>query len=178
MRKSSFPPIADERTRLLVLGSLPGEKSLEARQYYANPTNQFWRLMEVVIEAGLVSLEYDRRLARLLSAGVGLWDVIADAERAGSLDSRIRNHRPNQFVKLASSLPAVRGLAFNGGTTSRLGRKLVGPSSCFALFDLPSSSAAYCSISFAQKAQRWKSLREFLAAPCDGVTAMPDSTVS
>lgn len=162
-RKASFAPIADDRTKVLVLGSLPGEKSLEAGQYYANSTNQFWRLMEVVIEAGLVSLAYEARLTRLLAAKVGLWDVIADAERSGSLDSSIRNHRPNQFVELASDLPAVGGLAFNGGKPAKLGRALVGSNARFALLDLPSSSAAYCSISFAAKADRWKILREFLA---------------
>lgn len=163
MRKSSFAPIADERTKVLVLGSLPGEKSLEARQYYANPTNQFWRLMSEVIEANLVPLDYQARLSSLLDAGVGLWDVVSDAERTGSLDANIRNHRPNQFVELAASLPAVRAIAFNGGKPAKLGRKVIGPNPTFELIDLPSSSAAYCSISFTAKRERWLALRPYLA---------------
>ena len=161
-RKSSFAPIADERTRVIILGSLPGEKSLEARQYYANPTNQFWRLMERVLDVSLLQEGYEGRIERLLAHKVGLWDVVADAERDGSLDANIRNHRPNQFVDLASSLPSIKGLAFNGGKPAKLGRKIVGADKRLRLLDLPSSSAAYCAIPISAKAERWISLREFL----------------
>ena len=88
--KRSFAPVVDANTRILVLGSLPGEASLRAAQYYANPRNQFWRLMEPVVEGPLTDLPYEARLATLLSAGVGLWDVIRSANRAGSLDADIR----------------------------------------------------------------------------------------
>jgi len=162
-RKASFEPVADHRTRVLVLGSLPGAKSLEVRQYYANPTNQFWRLMGAVIGTDLAILDYAGRVERLLEARIGLWDVIADAERSGSLDANIRNHRPNQFVALADALPALRGLAFNGDKPAKIGRKLVASNPSFMLIDLPSSSAAYCSISLADKAEKWKSLRQLLA---------------
>jgi len=162
-RKSSFELVADHRTRVLVLGSLPGEKSLAARQYYGNPANQFWRLVGAVIEIDLASLAYGHRLERLLANGIGLWDTIADAERPGSLDTRIRSHRPNQFAGLTDSLPGLRGLAFNGGKSAKTGRKALPPDSGLELIDLPSSSAAYCSISFAQKLEKWKLLRELLA---------------
>lgn len=64
-RKSSFDAVVDERTRLLVLGSLPGEASLARSQYYAHPQNQFWRLIGAVVGRDLVALSYEERLRAL-----------------------------------------------------------------------------------------------------------------
>ncbi len=91
MLARSFPPIANARARVLILGSMPGVASLEAGQYYAHPRNAFWRLVGDVAGRELAALPYDDRLAALLDARIGLWDVIASAERAGSLDAAIRD---------------------------------------------------------------------------------------
>ena len=91
MRKRSFPPVVDKNTRLLMLGSLPGEASLAAQRYYAHPRNLFWRLMGLVIGEALESLDYNARLATLLRHRVGLWDVVAEAAREGSLDAPTRH---------------------------------------------------------------------------------------
>src|SRR3954468_10705917 len=88
--KRSFPPVADARTHVLVLGSLPGDESLARGQYYGNPRNHFWRLIGAVIDVELEPLPYAERLERLLVAGVGLWDTIGAATRRGSLDGNIR----------------------------------------------------------------------------------------
>jgi len=103
--KYSFPPVVDARTRVLVLGSLPGEKSLAAQRYYANPQNQLWCLMSPVIGRDLVALDYDARLAALLAARVGLWDVVASARRDGSTDAAIRDLVANDLAGLVRSLP-------------------------------------------------------------------------
>src|SRR5690349_13796039 len=77
IRKASFAPIAGPDTRVLLLGSLPGEASLRAERYYAHPQNQFWRLAGAVIDhEDLAGLDYEARLAALCAAGVGLWDVV------------------------------------------------------------------------------------------------------
>src|SRR4051812_23496243 len=86
-RKHSFPPVVDRDVRLLVLGSLPGERSLAERRYYAHPQNQFWRLISAAADRDLVPLSYDDRLAALLGAHIGLWDVVASATRRGSTDA-------------------------------------------------------------------------------------------
>jgi hypoxanthine-DNA glycosylase len=158
--KRSFPPIVDARTRLLLLGSLPGEQSLAEARYYANPRNQFWRLMSSVVEADFISLDYPDRLAVLLGAGIGLWDAVASAERQGSLDAAIRSHRANPLAELASSLPELRAIAFNGGTSARIGMKELAGTS-FALLPLPSSSPAY-TLPFEEKREAWLALKRFL----------------
>src|ERR671917_143424 len=100
--KRSFPPVVDSMTRLLLLGSLPGEESLARAQYYANPRNHFWPLIGAVTGLDLVPLPYEERLRALLEARVGLWDTVGSATRRGSLDGAIRGQRANDLADLAS----------------------------------------------------------------------------
>lgn len=164
--KRSFPPVVDSEIRMLILGSLPGEVSLAQRRYYAHPRNQFWLLMSEVIGAELPRLDYPERLRALLAAGVGLWDVVESAARVGSLDTRIRGHRPNQLAELAASLPELAAVAFNGGTAARIGRALLGSRDDLALITLPSSSPAF-TMSLADKLVRWRALQQWLKN-CNG----------
>lgn len=159
--KQSFAPIADRRTRLLVLGSLPGEESLARARYYANPRNHFWRLMSAVIGHDLVALDYDARLERLLEAQVGLWDSVGSATRRGSLDGDIRLERANALRELADTLPELRAIAFNGGTSARIGTKALGEDPPWALLPLPSSSPAY-TLPYDRKLEAWTALRGYL----------------
>ena len=115
-----------------------------------------------MIETDLVDLDYDARLATLLKAGVGLWDTVASARRKGSLDAAIREVEDNALGDLVATLPALRAIGFNGATAAKIGRRALGHTPLL-LIDLPSSSPAHASLNFAQKAERWKSLREFLA---------------
>jgi hypoxanthine-DNA glycosylase len=161
-RKRSFAPVIDGSTRVLVLGSLPGEISLARAQYYAHPRNQFWRLLEPIINAPLVELGYDARLDALQAAGLGLWDVIHSARRAGSLDGAIRASRPNALKRLVDAHPGLRALAFNGATAAALGRRLLAEPGALALLDLPSSSPAY-TLPLTDKQRDWDSLRPYLA---------------
>lgn len=159
--KRSFPPVADERTRVLVLGSLPGEESLARQRYYANPRNHFWRLMSAVTGAELVPLDYGARLQALLDAGVGLWDSVGTASRDGSLDAAIRDHIPNALADLARSLPELKAVGFNGGTSARIGMKALTVATEAALIVLPSSSPAY-TLAFEKKLEAWLQLRDYL----------------
>jgi hypoxanthine-DNA glycosylase len=162
--KAGLPPIALPDARLFVLGSLPGDASLAARQYYAHATNQFWRLLGTAMGEDLAGLSYDRRLKRLALRGIGLWDVIATANRRGSLDQAIRSAQHNRIGQLLHDFPDLRAIAFNGTASSLAGRKLMGaPPPAITLIDLPSSSAANTR-PFAEKAARWSALRDFLKA--------------
>jgi double-stranded uracil-DNA glycosylase len=160
-RKSAFGAHADERTQLLICGSLPGERSLAEQRYYAHPSNRFWHLLGAVLDCDLASLAYDVRMERTVAAGVGLWDVVKSAHRIGSLDAAIRVHEPNALGMFAESLPRLRAIAFNGGKASAIGRGQVSAERV-ALIDLPSSSAAYAAMPFAEKRARWLVLRDFL----------------
>lgn len=161
--KRCFPPVVDPHTRVLVLGSLPGEVSLAQSQYYAHKQNRFWHLMGDVLGVDLVSLDYDSRLATLRRHRVGLWDVVAEARREGSLDSSIRDHHGNDLIGLIATLPNLRAIAFNGGTAARIGEKaLAGHGDPHAIVKLPSSSPAY-TLAYAQKLIAWQALREWLA---------------
>ena len=161
-RKASFPPVVGPETRLLLLGSLPGEASLRAERYYAHPQNRFWRLIGAAIgREELNQLAYAERLALLGAAGVGLWDVVADAVRPGSLDGAIRDHRPNDLAALVATLPALRAIGFNGGTAARIGRKMIGAVAELELIDLPSSSPAY-TLAFPEKRLSWLRLQRFV----------------
>ncbi len=161
-RGRSFPPAVDPATRVLILGSLPGARSLAAGQYYAHPQNGFWRLVGGVIGVDLQALPYPERLAVLQAHHIGLWDVIDEAKRPGSLDAAIRDHRPNDLIGLARTLPALRAVAFNGATAARLGRKaLAGFEGGLPLIDLPSSSPAY-TLALARKAEAWRGLAPLL----------------
>lgn len=158
VRKRCFAPVVDARTRLLVLGSLPGEKSLARQEYYGNRQNRFWFFMSEVTGVELVLLDYASRLQTLLDQGVGLWDVVAEAHRPGSLDSRIRDRNDNDLIGLLARFPNIAAIAFNGGTAAKLGMKLLGEqASRYQVVQLPSSSPAY-TLPYAEKSQQWRVL--------------------
>jgi hypoxanthine-DNA glycosylase len=159
--KRSFPPIVDARTRLLVLGSLPGEQSLATSRYYGNPRNQFWRLVGAVIGCALEPLDYQSRLQALLAAQVGLWDTIGSATRRGSLEGAIKNHVGNDLPGLVDMLPELRAVAFNGGKAAAIGLKALAGRD-LALVTLPSSSPAF-TLPFEAKLTQWLALRTFLS---------------
>jgi len=156
--KTGLPPIARPDARLFILGSLPGDASLAAKQYYAHPQNQFWRLVGSVVGEELHALPYERRLERLAEHRIGLWDVIGSAVRQGSLDQAIRLANHNRIEQLLHDYSGLEAIAFNGMTSASAGRKLVGTGHRVTLIDLPSSSPANTR-PFAEKAEAWGRLK-------------------
>jgi len=157
--KHGLPPVARPDARLFILGSLPGDASLAARQYYAHPRNSFWRLVGLVIDEELQSLDYPARLERLTAHRIGLWDVVAHASRAGSLDQAIRGAGHNPLADYFADFTDLRAVAFNGATAALAGRKLLGSLS-LELVDLPSSSPANTR-PFQEKASAWAQLARY-----------------
>ena len=147
---------------MLVLGSLPGDRSLAEQRYYAHPQNRFWHLIGMVIGRDLEPLGYDDRLAALLAARVGLWDTVASARRQGSLDAALRDARPAALGDLVGLLPALRAVGFNGATSARIGMAQLRGTS-LALLPLPSSSPAHAAMPLAEKEKLWSRLGDFLA---------------
>lgn len=153
-----LPPVADRHTQILILGSFPGTASLAAQQYYGHPRNQFWRLLSAVLDDDLVGLAYAGRLQRLLAHRIGLWDVIADCERSGSLDSAIRNPRHNDFTALKRQCPRLARICFNGKTSGKFAPGFA--QSGFQTQVLPSSSPANAQFSFPEKLAAWRGIIE------------------
>lgn len=163
-RLLGLPPVADARTRVLLLGSFPGAASLAAQQYYGHPRNQFWPIVGALLGADLVAQPYAQRLQSLQDHGMGLWDVYAACRRDGSLDSAIEQAEPNDLAGLVAQLPGLRAIAHNGGESARSLRITRGFG--VPVHRLPSTSPANASWSFERKLAAWRdALGPHLSAP-------------
>jgi hypoxanthine-DNA glycosylase len=158
---TGLAPVIDAGVRILVLGSFPGAASLAAGQYYAHPRNQFWRLISAVVGEDLAALPYAERLPRLLAHGVGLWDVLGECEREGSLDSAIRKPAANDFERLRVVCPLLETVGFNGQASGKFAPQFTAAG--FRTVVLPSSSPAHMAMSFEQKLDVWRRLRHCAA---------------
>ena len=161
-----FPPIETPTVHTLVLGSLPGRMSLDMAQYYAHPQNAFWKLIGAIFDAD-GKMPYERRVKILTSRGIALWDVLAAAERPGSLDSSIvhATARANDFRVFFAEHPRLRRVMFNGRKAEQLFERFVKPGlgSDFPRIRytcLPSTSPAHAGMTFAKKLDHWKVLEE------------------
>ena len=166
-----LPPVWTPKARVLVLGSLPGVRSLEEARYYAHPTNQFWRLLGGAIGIDLASLDYPARLTALGGAGVALWDAVAAGRRSGSLDSALRVTERSDLAALVAQLPHLRLIACNGQAAAR---HALLPPDCGAidLLVLPSSSAAH-TVPLAVKQRAWDQIGHHLAEPRNVASGAP-----
>jgi len=168
----SFPPIADATANVLILGSMPGKESLRARQYYAHPRNAFWAIMGELAGAA-PALPYETRTEKLKSAGIALWDVLASCTRHSSMDADIdaASICPNDFSSFLNNHPNITHVFFNGSMAEK----------CFLIYvqplleplpehrplhyqRLPSTSPAHASMSYQQKLEAWKVIRQFSPA--------------
>lgn len=119
MKKYSFDPIIDTQSRLIILGTMPGEESLLQSQYYANPRNQFWELIYSAFDASVDS-PYETKCKFLLANKVAIWDVLQSAYRDGSLDSNISLETPNGFREFFAQYPNIKYICFNGAKSEAL----------------------------------------------------------
>ena len=111
----SFKPSIDNNSKILILGSMPGVKSLEEHQYYAHPQNRFWKVMGTICnEQQLPKFDYETKLQILLNNNIALWDTIKSCKREGSLDSDIQNETPNDIRKLLKTYPNIETICLNG----------------------------------------------------------------
>jgi hypoxanthine-DNA glycosylase len=153
-RLHCLPPVLTPHTRLVVLGSFPGVASLRAQQYYGHPRNAFWPLLSAMWGVDLMPLAYHLRVAEASARGLGLWDVYASCQRAGSLDSAIRGAVLNNLASLRQRAPQLQAVAHNGGESSRALRHTQALG--LAVVQLPSTSPANASWSFDRKLAAWR----------------------
>lgn len=158
-RQRGLPPVVDERTRVLVLGSFPGVASLAARQYYAHPRNHFWPIMAAILAEPLTELLYAKRLELLSAHGVGLWDIIVACHRKGSSDAAIRNAERGDVARIRRITRSLALVCFNGNTAATA--EPVWRDAGYRTLRLPSTSPAY-TLPLAEKLAQWRSLERWM----------------
>lgn len=158
-RIRSFAPIAARNARVLVLGSMPGRRSLEARQYYAHRQNAFWRILGALLGFG-PSSPYGARVRALSSARIALWDVLHSCVREGSLDTMIEDEAANDFRAFFRTHRAITHVFFNGAKAEASYRRHVLDAIDVPLRyrRLPSTSPAHASLSYARKLAAWRAI--------------------
>lgn len=157
MRKvRSFIPIIAPGSRILILGTMPGVKSLEKREYYGHPRNAFWKIIYAVFGRA-VEEDYRDRCAFLENSGIALWDVIESCRRPGSSDSAIKSAQPNDIKKLVEEHRAITAILFNGQAAEKIYRRLIGHDAlpAIAYHVLPSTSPAN-TMKYEEKFRRWR----------------------
>ena len=163
-------PLGDAEARVLLLGSFPGKASLAASEYYGHPRNHFWRLVGGVVGESLSDLDYHRRVERLRAHGIAVWDVIAQCEREGSLDTAIRAEVANDIGALLRRSPRIATIAFNGGKSASYRARVaaIPEAARCTLVRLPSSSPANATHSLTVKQAAWsEALGPVLGVPLD-----------
>jgi double-stranded uracil-DNA glycosylase len=150
-------PVTGQEPRILILGSFPSVLSLAHAEYYGNPRNRFWAVMERLF-AIPAALPYTGRTRDLTQKGIALWDVIASCTRMGSADSRIRNPVPNDIAGFIRRHPSVRLIALNGSMAGRLYHRY-GEVKGIRSVTLPSTSPANAAVTFEEKVLAWEIVR-------------------
>ena len=151
--------------RVLILGSFPSPLSLGAGEYYANPRNQFWNIMELHLGISK-GLPYTEKLEGLKKNNIGLWDVIFSCERRGAMDHAIRNVTPNDIPLFLHDHPMVRMVIANGTTAGRyLGKFSQDWPSLVSVYTLPSTSPANARTPFSEKLRAWEVMLQAIHGP-------------
>ena len=160
---NSFEPIIDSKSRVLILGSMPGRESLNRKEYYAHPRNQLWKIVFALFNMP-VEENYVKKALFIKSKGIALWDVIDSCYRVGSsLDSNIREEEVNDFKGLFKEYPNLKHVVFNGSKAFETFRKRIGFNDFSNIYfkQLISTSPARAVI-FEKKFDEWKVIRDFL----------------
>lgn len=155
MQKKCLEPWINAETRILIVGTMPGDESIEKQMYYANPQNRFWKYIQEILNNGIELKSKDDKQKLLQSNGIGLWDSLSVCERDGSLDSKIKNYKPNDFSKFQS----VKYILCNGKKAYKYFTEYNAQylkDKNRKCFELPSTSPANASISEAKKFKEWK----------------------
>jgi len=155
----SFPPLADERSRVLVLGTMPGPEALRRQEYYGFPGNHFWRIMRDLLAGGR-ELSYAEKIALVRKHRIALWDVLASCERIGALDSAIKNVTPNAIPELLTRYPGIHTIFCNGALSAKLFGRFFAHRVARPMIALPSTSPANAAIPYPKKRELWTAVIE------------------
>ena len=159
MAKKGLAPIINEDTRILILGSLPSDESIRNQQYYSNPGNDFWKLINEIIGEDITTLDYEAKIQKLQEHKIGIWDVLFASERDGSMDSNINNEEINDFSNLKNVAPNLQLVCFNGKKAGEYEQTIQGHG--IETKVLPSSSGANRRYSD-KRIVEWRSIADFI----------------
>ena len=150
-KKPGLEPIAGTDPEVLILGSYPSRQSLAKGEYYGNPQNQFWKIMEILHGIDH-TLPYSSRISCLVKRRIALWDVLATCARDGSADTAIRDPVPNDIRGFLAAHQTIRCIALNGTAAGRYFSRM-NPGIPGTI--LPSTSPAYARMTLAEKTRKW-----------------------
>ena len=161
MHKTAFPPIVDNHSKVLILGTMPGEQSLKLQQYYGHKGNHFWKIICGLFGLPLIA-DYGERKQLLLDNHVALWDVLEGCYREGSADSKIRLETPNDFDLFFKQYPEIKTVFFASTGAKQYYEKYVARKPGYTYHKLPSPSGANTWKTFDQKVKEWKAVLGYL----------------
>ncbi|MBP2132673.1 TDG/mug DNA glycosylase family protein [Methanomicrobium sp. W14] len=164
--RTGLLPVSGKKPKVLILGSFPGEVSIEKNQYYANKRNHFWKLLEITLNIDF-DLSYERKTEAVRSSGIALWDVVYTCDRVKSMDGSIKNVVPNDIFGFIKSHNSIRAVFLNGITGAgrlffRYHKNFSDVFPGIQVITLPSSSPANALYSFEEKAERWAVIRDYV----------------
>ena len=150
----SFPYFIDSKTEILILGTMPGAISLAKQEYYANPRNNFWKIIFTLFDSIPIAKTFEEKVQFLQSNKIGLWDVLENCERKGSLDIHIKNHKENDFENLFKEFTSIKKIIFNGKESHKYFLKKFGQIEGITYYVMPSTSPAN-TMTFENKLKIW-----------------------
>ncbi|MDR1089779.1 MAG: DNA-deoxyinosine glycosylase [Prevotella sp.] len=159
MRKIAFGPVADSESRILILGTMPGEESLRRQERYGHKSNQFWKIVFTLFNKTLPD-NYDEKIKLLAGNHIAIWDVLHSCEGSGSLDSNIKNEKPNDFKKFFRQYPQIRYIFFTSKKAEEFYKKYVGFDKERIYTTLPSPSPANARMTLNEKIEKWQILKD------------------
>jgi len=156
--KKSLPPIVNDNSKILILGSLPSDKSILANEYYGNKTNQFWDIISLIFENGKIEFKnYNEKIEFLNKYYIALWDVYSSAEREGSLDSNIKNGKFNNINELLNKYKNIKTILVNGKEAEQAFKQYLEKEHIQCNYKyVPSSSSADTKYKISEKIEYWK----------------------
>jgi len=161
MNSISFGPIISEKSKVLILGTMPGSKSLSEQQYYAHERNVFWYIIFKIFNEKF-SEHYDKRKNLILKNGLALWDTLKYCYRIGSLDSNIKNAEPNNIIGLLDQNRQIKNIIFNGQTAQKFYDKFQDREEGINYYCLPSTSPANARMKIDDKFNEWTMIKALI----------------
>jgi hypoxanthine-DNA glycosylase len=157
----SFRPFINRRSRVLILGSMPGPEALRKKQFYGFDGNHFWKIIPVLFGEA-PKKNYREKLQMLRRNRIALWDVLHSCTRVGALDSKIRNVQVNKISELLGKFPNIRAIFLNGRFAHGLFEKSFKGKINRPVFYLPSTSPAHAALSLSKKIEWWRGIKKYV----------------